>query len=355
MERRLRHLFPPIIYLFTILAILFVLSSQNPLVKMQASISDKPYNTHILGGFSIDTPERASKAAKEGVQVVFKYGTPPSESDKLGQELQSLHVKVIDGFISSQLFYYECHRTKTVKPPPPGQEAYCQEDEDPSLTNENVLLTTIAAHLKVVKDNHLIVGYWVLDDWVSWDAGSAQQILIKIHDLIQQYTPNRPAICGFGGALTLGYRSVWEDWIAENFSPQGCDMVGIYIYASSLPDGTPTSSPDAYDWSMSSILPAMFASLQQQGWNITQEPLIGIVQAFGGPIAYENRYWITPNATTIETQSRSYCGHGATGLTFYAWDDSQFGTATQTPINNSEIENGIRKGIAACKQYWASI
>jgi hypothetical protein len=132
-------------------------------------------------------------------------------------------------------------------------------------------------------------------------------------------------------------------------------MVGLYIYAESLPDSTPTPSPDAYDWSMSSILPGMFASLRQRGWNITQDPLIGIGQAFGGSIANVNRYWITPNAITIETQSRSFCEHGATGLSFYGWDDSQFGPATQTPMNSTEIENGIRKGIAACEQYWSSI
>jgi hypothetical protein len=310
------------------------------------------YKSHILGGFSIDTPDSATQAASDGVQVVFKYGNPPSESAPLGQKLQSLQMKVVDGYISSYLHYYECHRTQELRPSLLGPGKYCQDDPYPYLTDANALLATITTHLKQVKNNHLIIGYWVLDDWVQWDAGSARQIIIKIHNLIQQYTPGRPAICGFGGSIGLNHRYGWDDWIADNFSPQGCDNVGLYIYAPSLPNSTSTASPDAYDWSMTTALPAMFASLQKRGWDITKEPLIGIGQAFGGPIAHSDRYWVTPTAKDIETQSKSFCEHGATGLTFYAWNDSGFGPTTHTPLNSPEIEMGIRNGIAACKQYW---
>ena len=138
-----------------------------------------------------------------------------------------------------------------------------------------------------------------------------------------------------------------------NFSPQGCDMVGFYLYTPEFPDTTPAPSPNVYDWSMSAVLPAMFASLQQRSWSIAKEPLIGIAQAFGGPRDQTDQS-VTPSPKDIETQSRSFCEHGATGLTFYAWNGSGFGPATQTPMNNSEIETGIRSGIAACKQYWGS-
>jgi hypothetical protein len=304
---------------------------------------------NIIGGFNIDTPEQAANAAADGIQVAFEYGQPPSEQSILGQKLEALHMKVIDGYISSYLHYYECHRTSVLHPSLLGPHQYCQEDTEPSLTDENALLTTIVTHLKEVKNNPLIVGYWVLDDWVQWDAGSARSILGKIHQLIQQYTPDRPAICGFGGSIGLYHRYGWEDWVADNFSPQGCDEVGLYIYTSSLPDTTPVISPDAYNWSMEGILPTMFASLQERGWNITKEPLIGIGQAFGGPIKNTDRYWVMPNADDIEIQSRSFCEHGATGLIFYAWDDSGYDSTTQTPMNNKDIENGIKRGIAACK------
>lgn len=351
MRKRITTLLVLLVILILIaLPIFFIRYAASP---SSTNLPNNLYKTHILGGFSIDTPERVTNAAKDGVQVMFKYGNPPSESDSLGQKLQSLHMKVIDGYISSYLYYYECHRTKELMPSLLGPGQYCQEDSHPYLTNSNALLTTIAAHLKQVKNNQLIIGYWVLDDWVQWDAGSARQILIKIHHLIQQYTPGRPAICGFGGTIGLNNRYGWDDWIADNFSSQGCDKVGFYIYTPSMIDTTPFTSPDAYNWSMSGVLPTMFASLQQRGWDIKREPLIGIGQAFGGPMAHTDRYWVTPTAKDMETQSRSFCEHGATGLTFYAWDDSGFGSTTQTPMSSPQIAMGIRKGIAACKQYWS--
>jgi len=338
------------------LIFLLILSLIAVLIRtlyIQTNTPDTFYKAHILGGFSIDTPERATKAATDGIQVVFKYGVPFSESDKLGQRLISLQMKVVDGYIWNLLYYYECHRTKELMPSLFGRGQYCSKDLYPYLTDENALLTTITAHLKQVKDNQLIIGYWVLDDWVQWDAGSSRQILVKIHHLIQQYTPGRPAICGFGGTIGINKDYGWHDWIAANFSPQGCDKVGFYIYTPSLLDTTPLASPDAYNWSMSGVLPAMFASLQQRGWDIKREPLIGIGQAFGGPMAHTDHYWVTPTAKDMEAQSRSFCEHGATGLTFYAWDDSGFGSTTQTPMSSPQITMGIRKGIVACKQYWS--
>jgi hypothetical protein len=348
MKRAFKVLFPLLIFSLIILVIFFI-----PYKHLLYKQNDF-YKTHIQGGFSIDTPERAARAATDGIQVVFQYGQSPSESSVLGQELQSLQIKVIDGYISSYLYYYECHRTKTVKPPPSGQEQYCRQDNHPYLIDENTLLASIAAHLKQVRDNQLIIGYWVLDDWVPWDAGSARQLLIKIRQLIQQYTPGRPAICGFGGYITSDHTDGWSDWIADNFSPQGCNQIGLYIYTPPIPNTSPTPPFGAYDWSMSTVLPAMFTSLQHRGWNITKEPLIGIAQAFGGPITHADSYWITPTARDIEIQSKSFCEHGAMGLTFYAWNDSKFGPKTQTPMNNTEIEMGIRNGIAACRQYWSN-
>jgi hypothetical protein len=343
------------ILFIAVLSTVMIVQSQSrrfPIPFTQKPVSKSVHQTHILGGFGISTPEEATRAATDGVDVAFRYGDPPSEGDILGQKLASLHMKVVDGYISSYLQYYECHRTKTVKPPPQGRSQFCQNDAYPNLTNENALLATITTHLKQMRDNQLIVGYWVLDDWASWDAGSARPILIKIHQLIQQYTPGRPEICGFGAFLSSDQAVGWNDWVAANFSPQGCDDVGFYIYAPQQSQADPIQAPDSYDWSMSDVLPAMFTSLQRRGWDIAKEPLIGIVQAFGGSIVDTDRYWVTPNANTIETQSASFCEHGATGLTFYSWDGSQSGSLNQTPMNNPEIETGIRNGIAACEQYW---
>ncbi len=315
------------------------------------NVPDKVAGPHIVGGFSIDTPEQATKAAQDGVQVVFQYGQPPSEHGEMGQKLQALHMKVIDGFISSALTHYECHRTWTVKPPPPGATPFCAVDNYPQLSSEDALLKMVEQHLQQVRSNSLIMGYWVLDDWASWDAGSVRGTLIKIHDLIQRFTPRYPAICGFGGSLPIGSNAGWNDQVAANFSPEGCDMVGLYIYAPSVSPLSSLSATD-FDWSMPTLLPAIFSSLKSRGWDSAKEPLIGIGQAFGGPNASGDHYWITPRAEDIETQSKSFCAHGASGLVFYAWDDSGFGHDAQTPGNSSEIEAGIRLGISACQQYW---
>jgi hypothetical protein len=97
----------------------------------------------------------------------------------------------------------------------------------------------------------------------------------------------------------------------------------------------------------------MFASLQKRSWAVSKEPLIGLAQAFGGLGAHIDDYWVTPPAKDIETQSQSFCEYGASWLSFYAWDDSGFGPTVQTPMNNREIETGIRNGVAACKQIWS--
>lgn len=305
--------------------------------------------THFIGGFGIDTPERVTKAAADGIQVVFKYGEPPSLADSLGQALNSLHMKVIDAMPWTYLYRYECHRLNKS-----GSSSvfasYCTGDY-PEMTDEKALYVAIAAHLQQVLANHLIIGYWSLDDWVR-EAGNAKQILMNIHTLIQKYTPGRPTICGFGGSMGLHRNFQWEDWVADNFSPQGCDMVAPYIYTPSMANGIPSPDIEAFNWSMQGLFPALFASLRQRGWDIKKEPVIGIGQAFGGPFNDGNRHAAIPRTKDIATQSGSFCEHGATGVVFYAWDDSEFGPTSQTPMNSPEIETGIQKGIAACKRVW---
>jgi len=350
MRKRITTLLVLLVILILIaLPIFFIRYTASP---SSTNLPNNLYKLKILGGFSIATPDEAASAAADGVQVAFEYGQPPSVNNPLGKRLHSLHMWVIDGYISSILYYYECHRTAILRPSLLGPEQYCRNDPYPYLTSPSVLLSSITVHLRQVKDNQLIIGYWVLDDWVQWDAGSARPILVKIHRLIQQYTPGRPAICGFGGGIGLHEKYGWDDWIADNFSPQGCDEVGFYIYTPRLPSTDLAASPDAYNWSMSGVLASMFASLQKRGWSLAREPLIGIGQAFGGPIARTNGYWITPTAKDIELQSRSFCERGASGLAFYAWDESGYGPDIQTPVNNTQIALGIRAGIAACKQHW---
>lgn len=304
---------------------------------------------HLIGGFTVGTPAEVAQAASLGIRVVFEYGDPPSPESELGKALQAAHMQVIDGYISSYLQYYECHRTKTVKPPPPGAHPYCGRDSVP-IASEEALLQLVKQHLEEVQSNPLILGYWVLDDWVLWDPGSARELLVKFHALIQQYTPQRPAICGFGASLPSGFDTGWHDEVAANFTSEGCDMIGFYIFT--VLQAQEDASANHYDWSMRSTLNAMFASLEKRGWDYTQTPLIGIAQAFGGPSTRAGLSWPLPNTADIVQQSQSFCQHGAIGIAYYGWDANLYGPQTQTPANNRAIQEGIRQGIAACQQIW---
>src|SRR5205085_11843591 len=84
--------------------------------------------THLFGGFSINRPDRVMQAASEGINFTIDYGDPPSSTSAIGGQLLLSHMKVIDGFISSNLFYYECHKSKSIPNPSPAIASYCQSD-----------------------------------------------------------------------------------------------------------------------------------------------------------------------------------------------------------------------------------
>ncbi len=295
---------------------------------------------HFTGGFSIDSPLKVVNAAENGIEVDLKYGDPYTPQDPVGTALQTKHMRLIDAIPQTYLYYYECYIHKT-----------CPADDyttsaNLKLTSTQALLTAVAAHLQQVRQNPLIIGYWVLDDWpFPEDYGGAKDILIQINRLIHFITPARPSICGFGGSIwpLPQQKYDWSDGVAANFSSQGCDMVGLYIYGEAYTQGT-------YDWTMSDILPAIFASLLKRGWDMQKEPFIGIPQAFGGNLGEPFPF---ATAASIEAQTAAFCQHGATGIVYYAWDNSGTDTTTQFPWNSQSITQGVRNGIAACKRVWA--
>ena len=81
---------------------------------------------------------------------------------------------MIDARISDVLGAWECHRTHTVAPPPPGEvDWYCPKDYDPGVNSPAVVLAQVREWVKEDASNPLVKGYWVLDDWAPWDGGSA--------------------------------------------------------------------------------------------------------------------------------------------------------------------------------------
>ena len=270
-------------------------------------------------GFDIESDAEIANAAYDGVQGTLVYGNFPNGTDALSQSLSAHHMKAIDDMPWEYLFDYE---TKSG-----------------GITSTGALMNAITTHLEAVKNDPLITGYWVLDDW-PYGSGTAKTLLQQITALIHQYTPGKRAICGFGGEMPPfpETRAGWDNATAANFSPQGCDMVGLYIYAQSRTKGT-------YDWSMRNTLPAVFSSLKRQGWDPKKEPIVGIPQTFGGDV--EGVQWPIPTASDIETQTKAYCQAGATGIIFYDW-----ATGYDNPFTDTDMAKGVKNGVADCDALW---
>ncbi len=307
--------------------------------------------SHAIIGFSVDTPKRAATAASQGIDTTILYGGSPAPGSALQRALQANGISVVDAKVSDILFYWECHRTHTVKPPPSsyGYNPYCRTDEDPRIKSEAVALQRIADILQHDAKRPYVVGYWVLDDWVWWDDGSARELLRKVHALIAQKTPGLPAICGFGAGVAKPGKVDWDPGTAANYSNDGCDVVGWYNYS---PFGRRhPSNGKRLDWTMKALLPAMQRSLEKRGWRVAQTPLYGIGQAWGG--SYDKHYY-QPGLTRGEMldQAKAFCEFGATYIGWYAWDDSGDNRRTETPNNSPAIAAGIADGIRACHVAW---
>jgi hypothetical protein len=333
-----------IVKIVFILAMFHLSTTINPLPQA-AGVSLH----RIKAGFSIDTVARVDNAASLGINTAINYGTPFTSSDPVGAEMRAKGMHEIDGGFASELFYYECHRTHTVVPPPAGTpNSFCATDVIPSMNSEAVLLAAIDAKLQADAANPLIIGYWISDDWNLWDAGSARIVLQDIKKQILQNTPYKPAICGFGVDIGQPGTNSWDSRIALNYSNAACNMVGIYAY----PPASPSSSNGSQlDYTMQSPLAAVLSSLKSLGWNSSVTPLIGIGQAFAGSyagISYE------PGITRFQmvAQATAFCKAGAISIGWYAWDDSGFDSQALTPMTSMEIQDGVVDGIAACQGIW---
>lgn len=306
---------------------------------------------HAIIGFSVDTPRRAATAAKQGINATVLYGGAPAPGSALQRAFGAHDIVVIDGSISGFMFYWECHRTHTVKPPPKSYRynPYCRTDENPKFDSERVVLRRAAALIAHDARLSYVVGHWVLDDWAWWDPGSGQALLQKVHALIVAKARGLPAICGFGAAVLRAGKVGWDPSTGANYSNGGCDVVGWYNY-SPFGRGHPSNGKHL-DWTMKALLPAMARTLEKHGWEIAHTPLYGIGQAWGG--SYEKRYY-QPGLTRDEMlkQAKAFCDFGATYIGWYAWDDSGFESRTETPNNSPVISSGIAAGIDACQAVW---
>jgi hypothetical protein len=277
---------------------LVVLSSQQRQTTKQEAAQINPESLHFVGAFSAgDNPD---VAASVGLDSILDYGYNPVAGDSKSTALKAANLKIIDQIPDKYMRQF---------------------DSDGNL---QALLNNMTTHLKAVQNNSQIIAYWVLDDW-SHD-GTAKTALQQMNALIHQYTPGKPSICGFSGN-SGNYAGK-----TKNFSPTGCDMVGLYIYP---------QSDKEYD--LPTILPALVSGLKAQGWDIASNPLVGVPLSYGGANGYT-----VPTASQMEREAKAFCNAGATALIYY-----DFGTG-QNGSNNTTIQQGIKAGIAACKAKWGT-
>jgi hypothetical protein len=342
-----------LISLLLLLTVLVVGFGAPPLIARlgatrttHAKLPPPQFPAHLIGGFDIYGPGDARNAAAAGVQTVVNYRAAYPTNSAMGRVLGStLHMTQVEAQPWELLHQYECHRLAQL-----GylQSGYCAQDY-PNMTLATVL-AGVKSDMLALRENNQVVGVWALDDWPTADDGGAAAILPQIAAIVHHDAPGVKVICGFGADLAPNHIDSLNVRFFDNYTPKGCDVVALYVYSSSVPD--PTLSPTTFDWSMRTLLPKIRAALSSRGWNPLTTPLIGIPQAFGGArMDQPGLYEITPTASEIATQSASFCAGGASGVAYYAWASSAIGNL-QTAATNATIADGVREGIARCKQTW---
>ena len=298
------------------------------------------FSQHFFGGFTINRPVEVADAASDGLQVDFHYGMPARPNDSLGRALTTNRIKLVDSALWDMLGNSHCYDLASSSRGP------CVD----------TLLTNVRQHLLETRDNPLVAGYWILDDY----PGDVKTILPQLTNLVHQYAPGKPTICGFGGALYTNGGIGWDEQTVSNFSQEGCDVLALYIYAVAQHTNTQCNDfirppdvqgPDAYDWTMSRLLPTAFASLEQRGWNPQHTPWIGIADAWAGCRKDLNNtsYQVIPTASNMETQALSFCKAGAQGIVWYGWEDT---TVNVFPDKSAQMKEGVQRGVRACTAYW---
>ncbi len=297
----------------------------------------------IIGSYGVNLVGDVRQARSLGLNVaVLGAGILPRHPD-LRDALTAHHISVYDDGVLNLLRQYECFRQRSIRPNNPIEPC-------PIATDETATLRAVAAYLNepMIASNPLIAGFYVLDDWPSWDPGSARPLLEAIHGLIDQanrrYKTTRNTICGFGehiGRVGQPYSTTVAQ-NGANFTQKGCDLIAIYSYTDSL-----DMDSSHFDWDMSD-LPFIELRLRQAGWDPATTPFLGVPQAFGGTPNY-----LVPSASDVARQSAGFCRGGAAGIIYFTLGTQvdQYRNV-QTASNDLQIDRGIREGIAACQRIW---
>jgi hypothetical protein len=259
-------------------------------------------SSHILGAFSGQANPAVAQAV--GLNSVLHYNYSPVAGDRESTTLKTHNLKIIDDMPDQYMRQFKA---------------------DGNMTK---LLSSMTAHLKSIQNNPQVIAFWMIDDWES-NYGGAKVALQKMNALIHQYTPGKVSICGISGNSLSWTNPNIRDKLAANFSPEGCDMIGIYLY------------PWGADKAPMTNLPAILSVLKAHGWNVNKTPLVGIPQSYGGKYGYS-----VPTAAQVRSETKYFCEQGAKHIVFY---DFHSGTSAS---NSTAIQSGIKSGLADCRAIW---
>lgn len=225
-----------------------------------------------------------------------------------------------------------------------------------SAADQAGVLKATEARLNAVAHDDALAAYWILDDY---PGGNIQPMLVRIHQLIEQQNQQthivRPAICGIGGNLdlkpTVKSRSfepqhAYFDRAAVNLTPQSCDLVAPYLYASGHNNNVVLA-----DWNLRQLLPYVLQTLQERGFDTSKPLLVPVLHAFGSRLPQGSDAYFTPRAQDIVSQTKAYLAYHPVAFLFFT-----FAPDADAPVsysNDPAIRQGIQQSLGVlAKSQW---
>lgn len=185
------------------------------------------------------------------------------------------------------------------------------------------VMTKWRAYLQssVVQNNlNNIVGFALSDDWYS-NPGSGKKLFQDMTAAVHTYAPGKRSICIFTANTSYAHsaQSYSNFAAATNFSPSGCDMVGLYLY------------PTVNNQPLTNFTNAI-EGLKINGLNPSVTPIIGIAESYN------------TTGAAVEKEVKYMCDNGATSIGFWAYNTG-LGTAA---AQSADIRGGMSRGIQYC-------
>lgn len=165
-----------------------------------------------------------------------------------------------------------------------------------------------------------IVGFALSDDWYN-NPGAGKKLFQDMTAAVHQYAPGHRSICIVTANTSYAHSasSYASFAAAQNFSPAGCDMVGIYLY--------PTVNNQPFTNFTNAI-----AGLKLNGLDTAVTPVIGIAESYN------------TTGTAVENEVKYMCDNGASSIGFWAYNTG-LGTAA---AESEDIRGGMSRGIQYC-------